>query len=135
MNLTHHIPKPAAFVFDYLSDMQKFVSVHPVIYRIDSLGKNEYLVYESLKVGFIPYSFTYPVQITSDPIKRTVLMKATVRKIVHIEMYYAIREDGMACVVDEEIKIRSFLPVKSSLERMFRKYHEEMFLNIGLASD
>src|SRR5690606_40899548 len=49
-------------VFDYLTDMQKFVLVHPVISKIDSTGQESYLVHETLKFGFVPFSFTYPAR-------------------------------------------------------------------------
>ena len=58
MNLIFRVNKPIDTVFDYLTDMQKFVSVHPLISKIDDLSGNNYLVHETLKVGFIPFSFT-----------------------------------------------------------------------------
>ena len=63
MNLIFNIPTPIDTVFDYLTDMQKFASVHPVISKIDIVSKNSYLVHETLMLGFIPISFTYPVTI------------------------------------------------------------------------
>ena len=60
MVLTYSINKPVEIVYDCLTDMQKFVSVHPIIYKIENKGENEYLVFETLKVLFIPVSFTYP---------------------------------------------------------------------------
>ena len=36
-------------VFSFLSDMQKFAEVHPVIYKIEKKGENEYLFFEKLK--------------------------------------------------------------------------------------
>jgi carbon monoxide dehydrogenase subunit G len=56
MTLPHHVDKPSDFIFDYLSDMQKFVSVNSVINKIVSLGGQQYKGYETLKIGFIPYS-------------------------------------------------------------------------------
>lgn len=61
MKLSFRLEKSADIIFDYLTDMQKFVSVHLVIYKIDNTGINRYLVYEMLKFGFIPFPFTYPV--------------------------------------------------------------------------
>lgn len=61
MNLIFKIDQTTEIVFDYLTDMQKFVSVHAVISKIDRVSENNYLVHETLKVGFIPFSFTYPV--------------------------------------------------------------------------
>ena len=57
MKLSFRIHKKSDLVFDYLTDMQKFVSVHPVISKIDNTGQESYLVHETLKFGFIPFSF------------------------------------------------------------------------------
>ena len=72
MNLVHLVKKSPDFVFGYLTDMQKFVSVHPVIFKIENLKGREYLVYEKLKLGFIPYSFTYKVTVEGNEETRRV---------------------------------------------------------------
>ncbi len=101
MNLTHRIHKPSDFIFDYLSDMQKFVTVNPVIYKMVSLGGQQYKVYETWNIGFIPYSFTYPATIESNAELKTVTIKATVMKIVHIDIRFSIRPDGSSSIVEE----------------------------------
>jgi len=42
MELSFKINKSADFIFDYLTDMQKFVSVHPVITKIDKTNNDSY---------------------------------------------------------------------------------------------
>ena len=61
MVLKFKLKKTLPFIFKYLSDMEKFTSVHPLISKIDKKGTNSYPVHETLKFGFIPFSFTYPV--------------------------------------------------------------------------
>jgi carbon monoxide dehydrogenase subunit G len=63
MELTFKLTKKPKFILGYLTDMQKFAFVHPVISKIERTGNNSYLVHEKLKLGFIPYSFTYPITI------------------------------------------------------------------------
>lgn len=112
--------------------MQKYVSVHPVIYRIDDTGKNSYLVYETLKFAFIPFSFTYPVTIEKDDINKTVKIRATVKKLTKVEMTFLLKKDGEFTSVEEEIQFKSILPVKSIMKRIFRKQHTQLFKNIEL---
>lgn len=57
--LTFKIQKDAQTVLSYLTDTQKFVSVHPLIYKMKELNKNKYKVYESVKLGIFTYRFTY----------------------------------------------------------------------------
>ena len=132
MKLTFKIHKPADFILNYLTDMQKFVSVHPVISKINKAGDNSYLVYETLKIGFIPFSFTYPVTIESKSAEKTVIIRATVMKLTKIEMTFIIKADKDFSVVEENINFKSFLPVKSIMQSNFKKQHKQLFKNIEL---
>jgi carbon monoxide dehydrogenase subunit G len=127
---TYKIKKSAEFIFEYLTDMRKFASVHPVISKIESLGQNKFLVYETLKLGFIPFSFAYPVSIESNKEQKKIVMHATVMKINKIEMIYDIKEDKGVSVVNEQINFKSILPIKFIMERIFKKQHAEFFENV-----
>lgn len=131
MELSYQIKKSPDFVFDYLTDMQKFVSVHPVITKIDPLGNNKYLVHETLKMGFIPVSFTYFVTIEADKHSKTVIIRATVMKFTKIEMNFKLKTDENFCLVEETILFKSPLPIKGMMQNIFRKQHELLFRNIG----
>jgi carbon monoxide dehydrogenase subunit G len=133
MNLTYTLNQPPALIFDYLTDMEKFASIHPVISRIDRTGDNNYLVHETLKMGFVPFSFTYPVTIKSDRTRNAVTIKATVMKLTQIEMNFTIRREGEHSVVDESISFKSILPVKALMERIFREQHTLLFQNMEKA--
>jgi len=130
MQLTFAVNKSPDFIFNYLTDMDKFASIHPVINKIDPLGNNNFLVHETLKLGFIPYSFTYPVTIESDEIEKKVVFKAIVQKLTHIEMHFTIRDSGHSSMVEEVISIRTFLPLKGFIRKVFKEQHEQLFRNI-----
>jgi len=131
MNLSFKVNKDPEFIFDYLSDMQKFVSVHPVITKIDDRGNGDYLVHETLKLVFVPLSFTYPVTISGNSKDKTILIKATVMKITKIEMSFKIVGGEGFSTVDESIQFTSPLPVKNSMQNIFRKQHALLFKNIS----
>ncbi|WP_170878477.1 SRPBCC domain-containing protein [Daejeonella lutea] len=130
MRLSFRLKKDIDFVFDHLTDMQKFVSVHPVISRIDRTGDESYLVHETLKFGLIPFSFTYPVTVEKNESDKRVVIRATVFKLTKIEMKFVLTADDDSTVIDEEIKFKSPLPVKFFMERIFRKQHGQLFENI-----
>ncbi len=130
MNLSFTSHKSTDFIFDYLTDMDKFASIHPVITKIDRVGDNRYLVHETLKVGFIPFSFSYPVTIESDRTRIAVTIKATVMKLTHIEMNFTIRGEGEHSVVDESISFKSVLPIRGLMEKIFREQHTLLFANM-----
>lgn len=132
MKLSFRINKNIDFTFDYLTDMQKFVSVHPVIFQIDNLLDEKYLVHESLKFGFIVFSFTYPVSIEKDIENKKVTIKATVFKITKIEMIFDIKAVNGFSIIDEEINIKTPLPIKFIMESIFKTQHNQLFKNIEL---
>jgi carbon monoxide dehydrogenase subunit G len=132
MKLSFRIKKNIDITFDYLADMQKFLSVHPVISRIDNTGKESYLVHETLKFGFIPFSFTYPVTIENSISDKIVVIRATVFKLTKIEMKFVLKADNGYTIIDEEIQFKLPLPVKFIMESVFKKQHDQLFKNIEM---
>jgi carbon monoxide dehydrogenase subunit G len=132
LKLTFRIAKPADFVFDYLTDMEKFVSVHPVITQMDTIGSDRYLVHETLKLGFIPFSFTYPVTIEGNWRDKVVIIRATVMKLTKIEMTFVIQATNGATVVEESILFKSPLPLVFIMQKVFKKQHEQLFKKMAL---
>ncbi len=132
MEFSFRLKTKSDIIFDYLTDMQKFVSVHPVISQIDKTGKNSYLVHETLKFGFIPFSFTYPVTIEKYEDEKMVVIRAIVMKLTKIEMRFVLKTDHDDTIVEESIQFTSPLPVISAMQNIFRKQHAELFRNIEL---
>lgn len=135
MKLSFRIRKNIDVVFDYLTDMKKFVSVHPVIFQIDNLGNESYLVHETLKFGFIPFSFTYPVTIKKSASEKTVFIQAVVFKLSKIEMNFILKPDDDYTFIEEEIHFKSPFPIKFIMQSIFRKQHTQLFKNIEEKSD
>ena len=127
MILHHTINKPAAIVFEYLSDMQKYVTVHPIIYKISPLGNNRYKVYEKL---ILP--FTYEARVESDIQNKTINISANVMKMVQVHMNFVI-EGNNPSRIKETVTFKSFLPVKAIMAKIFTKQHKQLFLNIEKA--
>jgi hypothetical protein len=130
MNLSFKTIKSIGYTYDILTDMQKFVLVHPVITKIDVIGEDRYLVHETLKFGFIPFSFTYPAIIEKNMLDKKVTIRATVFRLNKIEMKFALKEENGFTIIDEEIRFSTPLPIKSIMKRIFREQHEKLFQNI-----
>ncbi len=130
MKISFRINKNINFVFEYLTDMQKFVSVHPVIFQIDNQSNNKYLAHEKLKLGFIPFSFTYPFTIEKFELENKVTLIAIVFKITKIEIKFNLKADNNFTIIDEEINVESLLPIKFVMESIFKTQHNQLFKNI-----
>ena len=107
MTFNFQSSKSPDIIYDHLTDMQKFVSVHPVIFRIDPKGGNKFLVHEKLKLGFIPFSFTYPVTVDGDRDRGLVTIKATVFKLTKITLDYKISSSGALTMIEEEVTFKT----------------------------
>jgi carbon monoxide dehydrogenase subunit G len=130
MILHFKVNKPADFIFSYLTDMQKFVSVHPVITKMEKQGGNTYRVYETLKLGFVPISFKYSASVESDYHNKRVVFHVTVMRINRISMIFDVREHTGHSGVDEKLSFRMLLPIHFIMYRLFRKQHTLLFRNI-----
>lgn len=133
MNLEHHLRKSPEQVYEYLSDMQKFVSIHPVIHQMDPLGQGQYWVHERIKLLYIPWRFTYSATILVHSPKH-IAMSATVMGVVHIAMDFVLKDtNDEGCLVLETVQFKSFLPVHWVMTQIFRKQHTELFRNMDNA--
>lgn len=133
MELTFKLNKTTDFIFEYLTDMRKYASFHPAISRIDNVGDNKYIVHETLKLGFIPISFSYPVTIEQFFDTKIVKMHALVMKLIKIEIQFVLKKDVHNTIVEEHIQFISPIPVEFLLEGIFRKHHTQLFKNIESA--
>ncbi len=131
MKLSFVVQQPINKVFETLTDMRKFASVHPVISKIDLIDGNKYIVHETLKLGLIPVSFTYPITIHQNFDDKKVTFKATVMKLTKIEMHFELSIDHDSTIINETISIQSFLPIHSIMRNVFRKQHTLLFENIN----
>ena len=131
MILHFSVKKPIAFVFEHLSNMDKFTEIHPVIYKVEALGQNNYLIFEKLTFAFIPYAFTYPAQVRSNYENYSVTMRAHVMKLVSINIVFELKTEGDTTLVKETVEFRSFLPLQPLLKLIFKKQHSEFFSRLN----
>ena len=133
MNLSFKIKKSIEVVYSYLTDMEKFTSIHPVITRIDPTSNDAYLVHETLTLGFIPFSFTYPVKVEKNVADKTVIIRATVFKLTKIEIKFVLTEKEGFTTIEEQIKFNSPLPIKPIMQKIFKKQHAQLFRNMEVS--
>ena len=97
---------------------------------MDNLDNGRYLVHETLKFGFIPFSFKYPATVEKNEKDKRVIIRATVFRVTKIEMHFDLKEDGQYTSIEEKIQFRTFFPVKPIMASVFRKQHNRLFKNI-----
>ena len=68
--------------------------------------------------------------IEKDDIEKKIVMKAIIQKMTHIEMHFTILDSGHSSNIEEDISIRTFLPVKGFIRKIFKEQHEQLFRNI-----
>lgn len=122
---TFIVKKDIRTVIEYLTDTEKFVSVHPLIYKMVAVGDDTYRVFETLKVGGIPFRFRYRARITYQP--GAVLIRATVMGLTKLSMHFTFFEDEGHTVVTERFEIQSLLPLSRFMNRLIEAQHQRMF--------
>ncbi len=130
MTLSFKIKQSLPIVFTYLSDYEKFVSVHPIIFKITKNTDGSYKVFEKLKLGPIPITFTYQTSIVSDIENKNITMIACIMRFTKIEIQFNLTQENGYTVIEEVTLFKSPLPIKSILERIFKKQHGLLFRNI-----
>lgn len=133
MLLTFPVAAPPERVFHYLSDPELFAQVHPLIVSMRPTGPESYRVLERVARGPIPLHFTYPAWVKSDPVTRTVNTRVRIWGVIHATMEFRVLPTAEGSQVEERVEFRSFLPVRRTLEGVFREEHARLFQNIEAA--
>jgi ribosome-associated toxin RatA of RatAB toxin-antitoxin module len=131
MEHTFQINQQAEVVFDYLTDMQKYQSLHPTNTKIDDLGNNKYVLHKRMKFGPIPYTFSYPITITGDRNSFNIKMVAVVQWFNTLEIGFRMIPTVNYTIVEETITFKSLLPLQFLMENSFRKQHKILFKNVN----
>ncbi len=122
-------------VFAYLTDMQKFCSIHPVIYKITPTNKKDnFLIYEKLNWGLIPFSFNYPAKVISNYESMDVRMHARIFIMVNIHLTFKFKSSLEHTHITELVKVQSIFPIKWLVYRILRTQHTILFKNMNSES-
>jgi carbon monoxide dehydrogenase subunit G len=130
MILTYSLNKPAEEIYPYLSDMQKFVEVHPVIYKAEQLGEAEYLCYEKIRFVFIPFDFSYKVNLRNLSLNNYVEMDSNIQKGVYLQLQFNLLSNNDQTEIKETINIKANFFVRMIFQNTIRKVHKKLFINI-----
>lgn len=130
MTLYYQLSKPLDVVFRHLAEAYLFVKVHPVIYKCEQVGENQYKFYEKQYIGFIAYNFTYIVTITSNPTNNEIRMTALVMRLLKIDLKFELSEQQGKTHVCEFVNLSSFFPIRFLVNPIFRTIHKKIFENI-----
>ncbi len=131
MKLKYTLRASLQDVFPYLADPDLFASVHPVISKIETKGNDHVVVHETLKLGPVPFSFTYPAIIHHDFEKGIVRMQAIVFKMTTMNISFQLTKENDLTIIEEDIVIKSKLPFNALTLKVVKSQHLELFKNIA----
>ena len=130
MIVIHRIHKSSTFIFEALSKMETFATLHPVVNKIELVGREQYLFFESLKIGLLSFAFSYPVFVHSIEAQQRIIMKATIFDKILLNVNFDITGQNDFCVVREEITITTWLPIRTVMKMIVVKHHKQLFANL-----
>jgi carbon monoxide dehydrogenase subunit G len=133
MVLEFNLPCSPEFVFQCLSNMDRFCTFHPIIQKIEALGDDNYRVYEEIPIGPITYAFKYNAHVLSDATTKTIDIVAVVQRVTKINMRFELIERDSGVYIREIVAVKSPLPIRGIFFKLLRKQHALLFHNIELA--
>ncbi len=119
-----------AIIKQHLTDVDKFVSVHPLIYKMTDLGHGKYKVHEKIKIGFIHYRFTYKATISQRD--NIVNIDASIMGLTKLSMQFMLQKEDEGTLVHETLSIKSVLPIKDFMKKLIQEQHQVLFKNIEI---
>jgi hypothetical protein len=128
MILNHQLRQPIETVFAYLTDLQKYQSIHPLITKVETLPGDIYRIHERFLSS--PWIFTYTATMRCDDRDKSVEMNAVIMKYIHVNMNFKLIGDQDGTSVIEKITILAPFPFKNLMEPIFRKEHNRLFINL-----
>jgi len=130
MKLFFQLHTSPEVVFPYLSDMDLFASVHPVISKMVSTGTNQFMAFETMNMGPIPFSFSYPTVVHHNLTKGVIEMQAVIFKMTTMEISFNLSAQNGVTTIEEDIQIKSIWPLKSLIFGLVKTQHAKLFKNI-----
>lgn len=130
MILNYNISKPVEAIYASLAQMDNFVSVHPVVYKVDCIGENEFIFYERIKFLFIPFAFNYKVNVDVLEKNKNITMSSAVRKGVLLKLEFLLVQNENSTDVIEKVSIKANIFVRMIFEIVLARAHKKLFLNI-----
>ncbi len=122
------VRKSIAEVYAILIDLKKYGQFHPIITDVKKIEANRYNIYETVRMGLIPFRFIYPATVFTKESTDQIGYDAVVMNLVKIKMDFTLCPiNAQTTKVVEKISIKSILPVHWYLSRLIKKCHIELF--------
>lgn len=126
--LNHSCSQPVDLVFPFIADIQKFVSIHPVLFKADEVKPNYFLLHEKLN-KHLPFSFSYYVTMVEVIPNQKVVMHSNIFKLVDLTLTFDFiyNQQTQVAKVTELIEIKAPAIIKYQFTKMISKIHVQLF--------
>jgi carbon monoxide dehydrogenase subunit G len=128
--LKHQSKRDPEHLYACLSDMEKFVAVHPVIRKIENLHPSGFRFYETLRFFYIPFSFQYKVEVLANDKDKSVQMVSNIFGLVDLRLDFIIVPTAEGNHLEEKVYFKAKVPVLGLMKLVFRKQHKKLFQNM-----
>lgn len=130
--LNHICSQPANLVFPFIADIQKFVSIHLVLFKADEIKPNYFLLHERLNKR-LPFSFSYYVTMVEIIPDKKVVMHSNVFKLVDLTLTFDFNynQQTQLTEITEQIHVKAPALIKKQFTKMISKIHVQLFAIIN----
>lgn len=115
--------------FNEFSNPMSYEIFHPLITRVNQIGDGKYLFHERITIFFIPYRFSYAVNVARLTDCKTVMM-AEVQKGVKLKLTFEKKQTDLTSNLIEKIEVFGPFLIRRLLLYKVCKAHKEMSRNI-----
>jgi carbon monoxide dehydrogenase subunit G len=133
LQLTANLPAAPEQVWPYFTEMDRFVSVHPLIVSAKPLPDGRYRIRErSPYAPWLGGITRYTARIEPLESHRLVRMHGRVAGgLVKLELTFRLEPTATGTHLQETVQFRSGLPVAPLLRGVFRKAHTQLFQQLA----
>lgn len=141
MELRYYFPvSDKQRVYEHLSDLNKFASVHPYMTSVSMIGSkagtvNEYRIEETFRIGRIPcYKPSYKIQVT-EPVQGQLHYYSNVKWNIHLDIDFHFSEtEEQLLLVTEQIMVKGNPLIVFPFLRILRSAHRATMLRLKQAA-
>jgi len=129
--LVHDIARRVEDVYPFFSDMHRFVSIHPVIYKCVPVADNCYCLHERIKMAGASFSFSYNVTIEYVVLNKQVIMFSEIRKGITLKLVFDFEEQNGKTQLTETVSFNGPVFIAPLFLSFLTRVHRRMIKGIN----
>ena len=131
ITLIHHVAAKVEKIFPFFNEMDRFIAVHPVIYKSEMIEPGQYRLYEKLDLKLFKVSFSYTVRIEKSVADQQVIMFSEIRKGVELRLKFDFQAKEGTTQIHETVTFNAPAIICPLFLKFLTKQHKLLITNVA----